>query len=140
MTTSTRSIPDRLRAAGLVMIACSLPWVLMPVALALGASATRGIGVSIGGSSALVVTEAMLPWLTPLSLVTAVAGLLAYFGRGLPVAIAVAIGWIAIGIVTSVAVAIVAGLVAFALMTGSRSTAAALSREESAGPAGRSAP
>jgi hypothetical protein len=114
------SIPDRLRGAGLVMIAGSLIWVLMPFASALGADVSRGIGITIGNGPSLVVTTAMLPWLAPLSLATTVSGLLVYYGRGLMLGLALATAWTVLGLLSMSGVFIIAGAVAYCIFTGRR--------------------
>ena len=119
MTPANVIIPDRLRGAGLVMLAGSLPWVLMPFASLVGGDVSRGIGVTVGASS-IVVTTAMLPWLVPLSLATAVGGLLVYYGRGLGVGMALAVAWIAVGLASMSFVVVVAIVVAYCIFTGRR--------------------
>jgi hypothetical protein len=113
-------IPDRLRAAGLVMILLGLPAALMPIGVALGANLTAGFGVAIGGSPAFVMNAAMIPWLSPLAVATVASALFVYFGRGLRVGLIAAIGW-AIGTAFVAPVrAIICGLVAYSIFTGER--------------------
>jgi hypothetical protein len=124
-----RPIPDRLRGAALVMLVLTLPVILMPIGIALGASLSRGIGLSIGGQAALAITPAMLPWLAPLSAATFVSALFVYFGRGLRPGLAIALGWLLGTLLMAQSLAVVAGVVAYAIHTGTR-------RLEAAGRAG----
>ena len=106
-------------------------WVVMPVAMALGSDLSSGIGVSVSlldTATPMTVYPAMLLWLTPLSLVTSVSGLLLYYGGAVRLGLAVALIWVAIGIAASLQLAVVAGFVAFCIFTGTR-------RVESGSPA-----
>jgi hypothetical protein len=107
------------------MIVGTMIWVLMPIGVALDAGLSRGIGVYLFGvESPVVVTVALLPWLTPLCLVTTGSGLLVYFGRVIRPGLAVACGWFVIGLVAAPGVAVIAGLVVYCLHTGERRLAA----------------
>jgi hypothetical protein len=116
---ANETVPDRLRGAGLVMLAGGLPWVLMPFASLVGGDVSGGIGITVGASS-VVVTTAMLPWLVPLSVATAVGGLLVYHGRGLDLGMALAVAWIAVGLASMSFACVIAIVVAYCIFTGRR--------------------
>jgi hypothetical protein len=120
MESSNVTIPDRLRGAGLVMLVGSLPWVLMPFASLIGGNVSGGIGITIGGESPLVVTTSMLPWLAPLSVATAVGGLLVYYGRGIALALTLAVAWTVLGLVSQSGVFVIAAIVVYCILTGRR--------------------
>lgn len=111
-------IPDRLRGAGLVMFILTLPGVLMPVAVALGLS--PALGVSVANQPAFAMTPDMIPWLAPLALATFVSGFFVYFGHGLRVGLVAALGWAVGTAFVAPTLAVVAGLVAYAIWTGER--------------------
>ena len=103
------------------MIISTLIWVLMPIAIALGIDLSRGIGVQILWNERTIgVYPAMLPWLAPLSLATTVSGLLLYYGRAPRLALAVSLIWVGIGLAAALDLAVVAGIVALCIFTGTR--------------------
>jgi hypothetical protein len=105
------------------MLVGSLPWVLMPFAWLVGGDVSRGIGITIGVAPPVVVTTAMLPWLAPLSVATAVSGLLVYYGRGLAFGMALAVAWTTLGLASMSGVFVIAIVVAYCIFTGRRQLA-----------------
>ena len=117
-----RAVPDRLRGAAFVMILGTLIWALMPVGAAFGLNLSQGIGVLyIHNRAEIVVTEALLVWLAPLSLATTISALFVYGGRGLIAGLALGLTWLAVGVASmSAGVVIPAGLVTYCIFTGRR--------------------
>jgi hypothetical protein len=103
------------------MILGSLMWALMPLAIALGANFSGGIGVLyVDNKAQIVVTENMLVWLAPLSLVTTIVALFVYWGRALALGLALALVWMVLGIASTSGLFVIAAIVAYALFTGRR--------------------
>ena len=128
MTAQDRGrVPNGLRGAGLLMILGTLIWVLMPLGIALGLNLSDGIGVYLFNSKTpLIVTPSMLLWLTPLSLLTSIAGSLLYFGRAARLGLVVTAAWFVLGIAVAPAVSAVAAFIAWCIWTGTRRSAATL--------------
>ncbi len=103
------------------MLMGTLIWALMPLAIALGANVSDGIGfLYVNNRAQIVVTESMLVWLAPLSLVTTIVGLFVYWGRALTVGLGLALAWMVLGIASASGLFVIAALVAYAIFTGRR--------------------